>query len=166
MDIMSCVLYMYVVVFQHILLFYCIGRIIDCAYTVAFDPTFDPLLEAVKEATNAGIAAAGIDVYLNEVGEIIQEVMESHEITLPTSYIHSNSTTSLSNTAYKVKCCRNLHGHSIAPYEIHGGKSVPIIKSDAPEYRLRMEENEFYAIETFGSTGDGYVFEVKSVSYI
>ena len=33
------------------------GRIIDCAFTVAFDPKFDPLLEAVKAATNAGIAA-------------------------------------------------------------------------------------------------------------
>ena len=31
------------------------GRIVDCAFTVAFDPTFDPLLQAVKDATNAGI---------------------------------------------------------------------------------------------------------------
>jgi methionyl aminopeptidase len=31
------------------------GRIIDCAWTVAFDPQFDPLLESVKEATNQGI---------------------------------------------------------------------------------------------------------------
>ena len=32
-----------------------VGRIIDCAWTVAFDPQFDPLLNAVKEATNTGI---------------------------------------------------------------------------------------------------------------
>ena len=32
-----------------------VGRIIDCAWTVAFDPQFDPLLEAVKEATNTGV---------------------------------------------------------------------------------------------------------------
>ena len=31
------------------------GRIIDCAFTVAFNPKFEPLLHAVKEATNAGI---------------------------------------------------------------------------------------------------------------
>jgi methionyl aminopeptidase len=31
------------------------GRIIDCAFTVAFNPAYDPLLQAVKEATNAGI---------------------------------------------------------------------------------------------------------------
>jgi methionyl aminopeptidase len=50
------------------------GRIIDCAWTVAFDAQFDPLLNAVKEATNTGIRAAGIDMQLTEVGELIQEV--------------------------------------------------------------------------------------------
>jgi methionyl aminopeptidase len=51
-----------------------IGRIIDCAWTVAFNPQFDPLLEAVKDATNTGIRTAGIDVQLCEMGEAIQEV--------------------------------------------------------------------------------------------
>jgi methionyl aminopeptidase len=36
------------------------GHIIDSAFTVAFDPTYDPLLAAVKEATNTGIRTAGI----------------------------------------------------------------------------------------------------------
>ena len=58
------------------------GRIIDCAWTVAFDEKFDPLLEAVKEATETGIRAAGIDVQMCEIGAQIQEVMESHEIEL------------------------------------------------------------------------------------
>jgi len=31
------------------------GRIIDSAFTVAFNPKFDPLLQTVKDATNAGI---------------------------------------------------------------------------------------------------------------
>lgn len=35
------------------------GRIIDCAWTVSFDPQFDPLCEAAREATNAGVKAAG-----------------------------------------------------------------------------------------------------------
>ena len=30
------------------------GHIIDSAFTVAFNPRYDPLLEAVKEATNTG----------------------------------------------------------------------------------------------------------------
>eukprot|EP01138_Halocafeteria_seosinensis_P009933 gb/GECG01010145.1/.p1 GENE.gb/GECG01010145.1/~~gb/GECG01010145.1/.p1 ORF type:complete len:309 (+),score=62.14 gb/GECG01010145.1/:1-927(+) len=31
------------------------GRIIDCAFTVSFNPVYDPLLEAAKDATNTGI---------------------------------------------------------------------------------------------------------------
>lgn len=120
------------------------GRIIDTAWTVAFDPQFDDLLTAVKDATNTGIRAAGIDVQLCEVGEAIQEVMESYEVTI-------------NGTTYPVKCVRNLNGHSIAPYQIHGGKSVPIVKGGES---TRMEEGEVFAIETFGSTGRGYVNEV------
>ncbi len=51
------------------------GRIIDTAFTVAFNPTYDKLLEAVKDATNTGIKAAGIDVRLGEIGGLIQETM-------------------------------------------------------------------------------------------
>ncbi|MDA9080107.1 hypothetical protein N9M16_01575 [Candidatus Dependentiae bacterium] len=46
-----------------------------------------------------------------------------------------------------------LTGHSIAPYQIHAGKSVPIVRGGET---TKMEEGEFYAIETFGSTGKGY----------
>ncbi len=50
------------------------GRIIDSAFTVHFNPRYDPLVNAVKEATNAGIKAAGVDVRLCDVGEAVQEV--------------------------------------------------------------------------------------------
>ena len=46
---------------------------------------------------------------------------------------------------------RNLNGHSIDAYQIHAGKSVPIVRGG--EQGVRMEEGEFFAIETFGSTG-------------
>jgi len=36
------------------ILFYS-GRIIDCAFTVSFNPRYDNLLAAVKDATNTGI---------------------------------------------------------------------------------------------------------------
>uniref|UniRef100_A0A914Z7G2 Peptidase M24 domain-containing protein n=1 Tax=Panagrolaimus superbus TaxID=310955 RepID=A0A914Z7G2_9BILA len=76
------------------------GRIIDCAFTISFDHKFDPLMEAVKEATNAGIKAAGIDVRLCDVGEIIEEVMSSHEV-------------ELDGKTYVVKPIRNLSGPQI-----------------------------------------------------
>ena len=117
------------------------GRIIDSAFTVAFDSQFDGLKEAVRAATNAGVKAAGIDVRLGDLGGIIQEVMESHEVTI-------NGKTN------QVKCIRNLNGHQIDPYHIHAGKIVPIVANGDS---TKMEEGELYAIETFGSTGKGYV---------
>lgn len=112
--------------------------------------------------------------------------MESHEV-------------ELDGKVYQVKSIRNLNGHSIAPYQIHAGKSVPIVKGGeqtkmevrgrsgresklkpAPIRRRRAlscahgacapplispllsripQEGEFFAIETFGSTGKGYVHE-------
>ena len=125
------------------------GRIIDCAWTVAFNPKFDNLLQAAREATETGVKAAGIDVRLCDVGEAIQETMESFEIELDGKTI-------------PIKCCRNLQGHSIAPYQIHAGKSVPIVKGGEP---TRMCEGEVYAIETFGSTGRGYVIEDGECSH-
>lgn len=126
------------------------GRIIDCAFTVAFNPQFDPLLATVKEATNCGVREAGIDVRLCDIGAAIQEVMEAGEV-------------EINHKTYQIKCCRNLNGHTIAPYEIHGGKSVPIVKGSSPN--VRMEEGEFYAIETFGTTGRGYVVEDLECSH-
>lgn len=35
------------------------GRIIDCAFTLTFDHKYDGLIEAVHEATEAGIREAG-----------------------------------------------------------------------------------------------------------
>ena len=125
------------------------GRIIDCAWTVAFDPQFDELLAAVKEATNTGIAAAGVDARLGEIGAQIQEVMESHEVTI-------------NGTTHRVKAIRNLNGHNIDPWKIHAGKSVPIVKTAD---QTKMEEGELYAIETFGSTGRGYVEEDLDCSH-
>ena len=125
------------------------GRIIDCAFTAYFDDMFEPLVTAVKEATNTGIRTAGIDVPLCEVGEAIQEVMESYEVTID-------------GTTHPVRSIRNLNGHSINPYQIHGGKSVPIVKGGP---MTRMEEGEVFAIETFGSTGRGFVVEEGECSH-
>jgi len=125
------------------------GRIIDCAFTLAFNPRYDKLLQAVKEATDTGIKAAGIDVRLCDIGEAIQEVMESYEV-------------EIDGKTYQVKAIRNLNGHSISPYRIHAGKTVPIVKGGET---TRMEENEFYAIETFGSTGKGYVHDDMDCSH-
>jgi len=40
------------------------GRIIDSAWTVHFNPRYDPLVNAVYDATNTGVREAGIDACL------------------------------------------------------------------------------------------------------
>jgi methionyl aminopeptidase len=126
------------------------GRIVDSAFTMNFEPTWDRLLEAVKDATNTGIREAGIDVRMCDIGDAIQEVMESYEV-------------EVGGKTHQVKSISNLNGHSIGPYCIHGGdkgKTVPIVRqfgSDRDE--TKMEEGEYFAIETFGSTGRGRVIE-------
>jgi len=125
------------------------GRIVDSAFTMSFDPMYDNLLEAVREATNTGIKEAGIDVRMGDIGSAIQETMESYEVE-----IHGQT--------YPVKCIRNLNGHDIQQWRIHGGKSVPIVKS---KDQTKMEEGEVFAIETFGSTGNGYVHDDLECSH-
>src|SRR5690554_3538610 len=58
----------------------------------------------------------------------------------------------LKGKTHRVKSIRNITGHNIKQYRIHGGKSVPFIANNDPD---KMEEGEVFAIETFGSTGSG-----------
>jgi methionyl aminopeptidase len=125
------------------------GRIVDSAFTMTFDPVYDPLLAAVKDATNTGIREAGIDVRMCDIGAAIQEVMESYEV-------------ELGGQTHQVKAIRNLNGHNINQFQIHGGKSIPIVKGGD---QTKMEEGETFAIETFGSTGKGYVRDDLEVSH-
>jgi methionyl aminopeptidase len=119
------------------------GWIVDSAFTMAFDPTYDNLLAAVKDATNTGVKTAGIDVRISDVSAAIQEVMESYEV-------------EIRGKTYRVKPIRNLTGHNIKQYHIHGGKSIPFVKN---RDQTKMEEGEVFAIETFGSTGRGYIVD-------
>ncbi|KAF4737671.1 Methionine aminopeptidase 2, partial [Perkinsus olseni] len=127
------------------------GRIADCAFTIAFDPKFDTLIEATKEGTRAGVNFAGIDARFSEIGEVIQEAIESYE------FLERDGA-----EAIPIKAIENLSGHSLGKYQMHGGQGVPIVKNDEPGC---MQEGEFYAIETFASTGRGYCVEEGECSH-
>ena len=112
------------------------GWIIDSAFTVYFDEKHDILVKAVEEATDTGIKNAGIDVDINDWAKQIKEVMNSYEINPIT----------------------NLGGHNIEKGIIHGGYFLPSSPNDKLIYK-RMVEG-VYAIETFGSTKDDFVYDV------
>jgi methionyl aminopeptidase len=126
------------------------GWIVDSAFTMSFDPTYDNLLAAVKDATNSGIKASGIDVRICDVSAEIQEAMESYEV-------------EINGKTYPVKPVRNISAHNIKHYQIHGGKSIPFIKN---RDETKMEEGEVFAIETFGTTGTGKLYDDVSLTQL
>jgi methionyl aminopeptidase len=87
------------------------------------------------------VQEAGIDARIDHISEEIQEVMESYEVELNRKII-------------PVKAVRNITGHDILRYKIHGDKQVPFVKTQTTQ---RMEEGDVFAIETFGSTGKAYL---------
>ena len=86
---------------------------------------------------------------LGELGGDIQEAMESYEV-------------EIKGKVYPVKAIRNIGGHTIEAYHIHAGKSVSAVKTPSQE---KMEEGELYAIETFASTGKGWITEEGECSH-
>jgi methionyl aminopeptidase len=119
------------------------GRIIDSAFTLAYNPKYIPLLDATKEATWAAIKMIGPDTYVNDISHTINEVISSFEV-------------EIDGTMYDVKPVGTLGGHNIRQYTIHGGT---LILCKPNEHHLiknmRIKEGECYAIETFASTGTG-----------
>lgn len=55
---------------------------------------------------------------------------------------------------YTVKAVRSICAHDIKRYRIHGEKQIPFVKNSD---QTKMEEGEIFAIETFGTTGRGYL---------
>jgi len=125
------------------------GHIMDSAFSMSFTHHHDGLMKAVEEATAAGVREAGVDVRCAEIGGTVREVMESFEV-------------EYNGKTFPVKSIVNLSGHLIKPYHIHGGKNVPIHNTGSSD---KMMEGEMYAIETFGSTGYGYVMNQGECSH-
>lgn len=106
---------------------------------------------------------------LGELAGYIQETMESYEVEVggkvyPGQYIHITDSPFLPHLlAFLVKPIENLSGHSINSYQIHGGKSVLLVANDD---QTKMEEGEYFAIETFGSTGRGKIVESVSLLFL
>ena len=96
------------------------------------------MIEATRDATYTGIKLSGPDMELYELSEYIQEVIESYEL----------------EDGTKITPVTGLGGHNVLPYKVHGKKLI-LSKPHPSQKKQKMEEGEFYAIETFASTGGG-----------
>ena len=125
------------------------GCISDGAFSWCPSGKHNKLAEIAEEATMIGIKNSGDDACLGDIGNEIEETIESHEIVID-------------NKIFPVKSISDLSGHSIKPYQIHGGKMVPNGKFN---YKERMKEGEVFAIETFPTTGNKKIQEISTVNH-
>ena len=125
------------------------GIIIDSAFTISFNPLYQEFINISKDVTNYAVSLCGPDVILGEIGRELEEYVKSKEI-------------DINGKIYQLKTMSDLSGHKISKYEIHAGKAVPNINIYYPQ---RMLENEFYAIEPFITTGNGFSILKEPVSH-
>lgn len=117
------------------------GYIIDAAFSFSFDPSYEVLIAASEAATKEAINHCGADARFSEIGAVVEETIASFEM------LHKGK-------IRKLKSIRNLCGHSIDQWKVHGGQTVPNFRIDSDE---RMISNQCYAIETFASCGGGFI---------
>ena len=126
------------------------GEMVDAAFSITHNPELEKLKEISEEATNKVIKLSGIDTVLCDLGREIEEIFTSYEL-------------EINGKLYPIKPCRDLCGHQILPYKIHGKKVIPNINIS---YQNRMDEGEIYAVETFPTTGSGHLKEGKGNSHL
>jgi methionyl aminopeptidase len=109
------------------------GYIADTATTVNFN-TKNPALENIcissEKAMETAIDMIKVGAKTNDIGKKIYEVIKS----------------------YKYNPVRDLSGHTVDRWTIHGSKQIPLIAVPTGQ---AIEEDEVFAVETFSSTGEG-----------
>ena len=110
------------------------GAIADTAATIEVGGSHrhDRLVAAAREALTAGISRVHAGAEVNELSLAIEGAI----------------------TRLGLKPVRDLTGHSIEPYLLHAGKSIPNV---AGMSRERLEEGEIIAIEPFATNGLGSI---------
>jgi len=116
----------------------CVG---DNATTVEIGTNkYKKLIECVHKARDNAFKEVKSGIQVNQIGEIIEETIKE----------------------YGFKPIKNLSGHNIKPYIVHGGITIPNFKNND---KTKLKENEVIAIEPFAiESGDGYVKEGKGSS--
>jgi len=117
------------------------GTIIDSALTFHFNEKYDEFINISKDITNYGVSLCGPDAVLGDIGQNIEEYIQSKEI-------------EIDGKTRTLKTIGDLSGHNIGKYVIHNSKAVPNI---AIKYPVRMQPGEFFAIEPFITTGNGKI---------
>jgi methionyl aminopeptidase len=125
------------------------GFIADAAFSISFNKKHDKLIQASKNALEAGVKKFNVDVELKEIGKVIEKEIKS----------------------LGFNPIQNLSGHGLKKGVIHAPPNIPNIANNDDRV---IEDNEAYAIEPFACNGEGFVregiqteiFELKEVKPI
>ncbi len=108
------------------------GYVADTATTVNFskNPALENICTASEKSMQAAIDMIKVGVQTNDIGKKINEVIKS----------------------YKYQPVKDLSGHSLERWSVHGSKQIPLIPQPTGQ---TIEEGDVLAVETFSSTGEG-----------
>ena len=120
------------------------GFISDKADTICFAKELEPLKEASYAGWKAGMELMKPDLETSMIGVATEDKIKE----------------------YNFKPVRELAGHLLERYRLHGSKSLPNIRIPYAKANSVVEEKEAYAFEVFATTGGGSVHEVKPKTYI
>lgn len=118
------------------------GYIVDTAFTVNFseDESLENILQATEVALDAAKMMIKPKINTRDVGKKIEDIVKG----------------------FKYNPIRELGGHQIERWTVHGKKQLPELGSQGGDV---MEVSEVFSIEIFASTGEGSVHNTQ-YSYI
>ncbi len=116
------------------------GYIADTATTIVFDPRYERLAEATREALEKALKIVKPGTRFSEVGRVIEGIIKS----------------------YGYRPILNLSGHSLDAYTVHAGDVIPNYRDIRNFGRFR--EGRAYAIEPFATNGIGLVDEAPTIT--
>jgi len=110
------------------------GYVADGAFTVSFnqDPTTENLITAVETAVLKGLSIIKPGVKTGEVGKVTSKIIKG----------------------FGYRPIKDLHGHSLEKWQLHGFKGIPNVEISSGDV---FEEGEVFALECFASTGLGNI---------
>jgi methionyl aminopeptidase len=112
----------------------------DTAVTIDLSGKYTDLVKASKDALDAALKVIQVGTTLGQIGKEIEQAIVSHGF----------------------QPVRNLSGHALGEYMIHGSPSIPNYDT---EDDTELEDGMTIAIEPFASTGVGLIHE-KGIPYI
>lgn len=116
------------------------GYIVDTAFTVSFndDESLENLIQSTEVALDAGKMMVKPKINTKDIGQKIEDIVRG----------------------FKYNPIKELGGHQIERWTVHGEKQVPELGSQGGDI---MEEGEVFSIEIFASTGEGSIHNTPSV---